>query len=154
MYPDGAASHHWSFTLAALKRTIGGTTIPPALMYVTTVLVWPLSLDTVWKACSPLTPITFWDFRTSCTPLSSMFQILFGRNSSFHLHTHSKRSSKNFCIWTGFAPIAHAAEIFCKFFLQRFGFLYRYPHNHLWPAIFLVSKNPFLFVLEANSKAS
>ena len=88
VYPEGAASLHWSFTHAALKRTMGGTTMPPALMYVTTVLVSPFSPDTVWKAHSPLTPITFCDFGTSCKPLSSMFQMLLGWNSIFHFLTH------------------------------------------------------------------
>ena len=72
-----------------------------------------------------------------------MFQILFVRNSSFHLRTHSNRISKNFWICTGFAPIARAAEIFCEFFLCRFGFLCKYPDSHLHPATFLVGKNPF-----------
>ena len=112
VYQEGAASLHWSFTLAALKRTMGGTTMPPALMYVTTVLVSPFSPDTVWKACSPLTPITFCDFSTSCKPLSSMFHILFGMNSICHWCTHCTNSSKNFSIWAGFALIALAAEIF------------------------------------------
>ena len=112
VYPEGAASLHWSFTHAALKRTMGGTTMPPALMYVTTVLVSPFSPDTVWKARSPLTPITFCDFGTSCKPLSSMFQMLLGWNSIFHFLTHCTKSSKNFSIWTGFVPIARTAEIF------------------------------------------
>ena len=153
MYPEGAASCHLSFTLAALKITIGGTTIPPALMYVTTVLVLPLSLAMVWKARSPFTPITFCDLGTSWTPLSSMFQILLGRNSIFHLRTHWTNSSKNFSICKGLAPIALAADMFCEFFLHRLGFLLRYPHNHFLPAIFFVGEKPFLLVFTANSYA-
>ena len=129
----------------------GGTTIPPALMYVTTVLVSPISPDTVWKACSPLTPITFCDLGTSCKPLSSMFQMLLGRNSIFHFQTHCTKSSKNISIWTGFAPIARAAEIFWEFFLQRLGFLFKKPCNHSHPAVFLVGEKPFFLVLLANS---
>ena len=98
--------------LCCLEENDGGTTMPPALMYVTTVLVSPFSPDTVWKAHSPLTRITFCDFGTSCKPLSSMFQMLLGWNSIFHFLTHCTKSSKNFSIWTGFVPIACAAEIF------------------------------------------
>ena len=117
-------------------------------MYVTTVLVSPFSLDTVWKAHSPLTPITFYDLGTSCKPLSPMFQMLLGRNSIFHFLTHCTKSSKNFSIWTGFVPIACATEIFWEFFLRRLGFLFKNPCNHFRPAVFLVGENLFsLFYL-------
>ena len=139
------------FHSSSFEENHRGTTIPPALMYGTTVLVSPFSPDTVWKACSPLTPITFCDFGTSCKPLSSMFQMLLGRNSICHFLTHCTKSSKNFSIWTGFVPIAHAAEIFWEFFLWRLGFLFKNPCNHFCPAVFLVGKKPFLLVLLANS---
>ena len=139
------------FHSSSFGENHGGTTIPPALMYVTTVLVSPFSPDTVWKARSPLTPITFCDFGTSCKPLSSMFQMLLGRNSIFHFLTHCTKRSKNFSIWTRFVPIAHAAEIFWEFFLQRLGFLFKNPCNHFCPAVFLVGEIPFFLVLLANS---
>ena len=110
-------------TLKALKMIIGGVARPPALMNVTTVVFLAISLHTVWKQCSPVILTTYLCLGTSPKPNSSMFHILLGSNSNFHLCSHCWYSLKNLFTWTGFAAIAHCINKLTAIFFLTSGCL-------------------------------
>ena len=123
MYPVSTASGHSGFILAALKIARGGMVIPRVLMYDTIVVFVGFSPLTVWKLCSPVTPITVLGWGTSQAPHSLTFHMLLGKYLSPQLSTHSLYWLKKWLICVGLAEIALAIDRFTDTLLRTSGCL-------------------------------